>query len=612
MIKQEVVFKPLWPFAILALFYSFSVFNFFKLVDEGVDDTSLSLVRGKRVIPAERGQILDRQGLVLAEDRGTWDLVVNYLPKDRSVISNLKNGIWDVEEIRRRLEIVSQATQLTVDELYESLMINESAGQLVLSNLSPIERERISRSLKALPYSGLSLVQTFKRIYPNGPVLSHLTGLLRTEYNEEAGRDERHGSSGLEVGFEEHLFGTDGASYAIRVGSDHGANPALAKMNQLPGSSIRTTLDLGISGYAHEQLRSIMDEHDPMHCVAIVLDVNTGAILSAQGLPDYNPNQPLESMQSVVDAETGKSEYLGWTFPGRWRISPGSTLKPLVAAWALENNAIQPQQIFSNKGGAYRLPGRVIHNSSNSHNEDMNFSAAVVHSSNIVMSQIGRELGREKMAEFLPHFGYDAKADALPGSGLIFQNGVYPKRESFMRKKGPDGMVFTIPSLSFGREIEVPVIDHAIALASIANGGKLMRPNLNYNQLPEVVAEVLSANSAKLVRDAMHEMVMYSNRKWLPHRDDFNYCGKSGTSEHRAGPAKGKYTSLFVAYGPLEKPDVLVLVVAFGTHGTKQHYYGSQVCGPAAANILHYALESRGTLPSSGLESGESKANLEH
>jgi cell division protein FtsI/penicillin-binding protein 2 len=154
-------------------------------------------------------------------------------------------------------------------------------------------------------------------------------------------------------------------------------------------------------------------------------------------------------------------------------------------------------------------------------------------------------------------------------------------------------------------------MDHAMALASIANGGKLLRAKLDFGQKPIEVGRVMSEGVAGKVRNAMHDMIMYKSRRWLPHRDDFNYCGKSGTSKHTSGPAKDKYTSLFVAYGPLEEPEVLVLIVAFGTHGTKAHYYGSQVCGPAAANILQYALKSRGTLPSSDLESGANKANLD-
>jgi cell division protein FtsI/penicillin-binding protein 2 len=606
--KQAVAFKPIWPFSVLALVYSLSLYNFSVLVGEGIEGTSLSKVQRDRVIPAERGQILDRHGLVLAEDRGTWDLVVNFLPVDRSVLSNYRNGVWTEEQIRTRLSDVAIATGLSVDELYQALMVNDSASQLLLSNISPFDRERISKALQAVRYCGLNLVQVFERIYPNGAVSSHLVGLLK-DGGEES--NQRLGDSGLEAGLEKQLAGIDGRSSALSVGRGHGTNPALGKIDSQPGASIRTTLDLDVSSYVREQLVDIMQKHDPMHCVAVVVDVNTGDILSAQGLPDFDLNNPLDSMDFVVDEATGQKDYIGWTFPGKWRISPGSTMKPLVAAWALENKSIGPQQMFSNKNGVYRLPGRVIHNSSKYRNEDMNFSDAVVHSSNIVMAQIGRAIGREKMADFLPHFGYNDKAKQVPGLQLRFQDGVYPKRADFMRKKGPNGMVFTIPSLSFGREIEVPILDHAMALSSIANGGKLLRAKLNYEQPTMLIDRVLSEGVAARVGNAMHEMVMYESRKWLPHRNDFNYCGKSGTSEHLTGPASGKYTSLFVAYGPFEKPEVLVLVVAFGTHGTKAHYYGSQVCGPAAANILQHTLVSRGTLPSSDLELGGNKASLE-
>ena len=604
MSKQAVAFKPLWPLGLLFVVYSLSIYNFFVLVDEGVDGTSLSEVQYNRLIPAERGQILDRHGLVLAEDRGSWDLVVNFFPRNRSVISNFEDGIWTEEDIRERLGDVAVATGLSVEQLYQAVMVNEAPFQLLLHNISPFDRERIKKSLQAVRYSGLNLVQSFERIRPNGPVLSHFVGLVR-------GGVERRGRNALEAGLNEQLSGTDGRRAAIKVGAGHGTNPALGKDDAVPGASVRTTLDLNISSFVREQLVMIMEDPDPMHCVAIVVDVNNGDILSAQGLPDYDLNDPEGSMELVFNERKDKKVYDGWNFPGLNRISPGSTMKPLVAAWALENKSITATQMFSNKGGAYSLPGRVIHNSSKYRNEDMNFSEAIVHSSNIVLSQIGRAVGREKMAAFLPHFGYDEKAKQLPGLKLQFQDGKYPETEAFMREKGPDGMVFTIPSVSFGRELEVPIIDHAMALASIANGGKLMRAKLNLGQEPIEIRRVLSEDVAEKVRSAMHDMIMYKGRKWLPHRNDFNYCGKSGTSKHSSGPAKDKYTSLFVAYGPLEEPEVLVLVVAFGTHGTTAHYYGSQVCGPAAGNILQHALKSRGTLSASVLESGANKANLD-
>ena len=192
MSKQAVAFKPLWPLSILAFFYSLSIYSFFVLVDEGIEGTSLSKVQDDRVIPAERGQILDRHGLVLAEDRGSWDLVVNFSPEDRSVISNFDNGVWTGKDIRERLSDVAVATGLSVEQLYQAVMVNESAYQLLLSNISPFARERIKKSLQAVRYSGLNLVQSFERIRPNGPVLSHFVGLVKAGL-------ERHGRDGLEA-----------------------------------------------------------------------------------------------------------------------------------------------------------------------------------------------------------------------------------------------------------------------------------------------------------------------------------------------------------------------------------------------------------------------------
>ena len=154
-----------------------SIYNFFELVDEGVDGTSLSEVQYDQVMPAERGQILDRHGLVLAEDRGSWDLVVNFFPRDRSVISNFNDGIWTEKDIRERLSDVAVATGLSVDQLYQAVMVNEAPFQLLRHNISPFDRERIKKSLQAVRYSGLNLVQSFERIRPNGPVLSHFVGI---------------------------------------------------------------------------------------------------------------------------------------------------------------------------------------------------------------------------------------------------------------------------------------------------------------------------------------------------------------------------------------------------------------------------------------------------
>lgn len=605
--KGDSAFRPKMPLLFLLVLYVPSFISFFVYLDDDLEGQGLQKVQYDRLIPAQRGAILDRNGLVMAEDRWSWDLIVNYLPQHRSVIKRLSNGDWTQEEARNRLRPISLASGLSLDVLWDALVINTSAAQVLRRGLGPAERQRIKAVLKGdLAYCGLSISQNFKRIYPAGAVNSHLLGLT--------GRDEeeltRIGISGLEKGLDKSLKGRDGESSAIGVGRGHGINPALTRLDSQSGASIKTTLDLELSSFARKEMVDLMDRHAPMHSLVIVVDVNNGDILTAQGLPDYDSNQPLESMKQVKSQDSEESIYLGWTFPGVWRLSPGSTFKPLVAALALEEKAITPRQIFSNYSGAYSLPGRVIHNSSKLNNHDMDFAEAIVHSSNIVFAQIGRKLGRNKMSEIFSAFGYDSQPEKLLGASLGFQSGKYPSKENFMRERSPDGMVFTIPSVAFGKEFEVPPLDHVMALSSLANGGTLFRPRLILDQPLEKGERVLSVNTCELIVDAMYKMVMHPPRTWLPHRDKFDYCGKSGTSQHKTGPAAGGYTSLFTAFGPKENPEILVLVAAFGTRGKKENYYGSRVCGPAAGNILYRALQLRGTLPFEDLDSLSGKDNL--
>jgi len=180
-----------------------------------------------------------------------------------------------------------------------------------------------------------------------------------------------------------------------------------------------------------------------------------------------------------------------------------------------------------------------------------------------------------------------------------------------MKERGPDALAYHIPNMGYGVNFTVPPLDHAMALASIANGGLLHAATLDPRAEPNP-KRILSEETSKYVRTAMHEMAHLEKRKWLPHRDRFNYCGKSGTAELKSGPLAGKYTSLFCAYGPFEDPEILVLVVAFGTARADRygsHHFGSKVSGKAAVNILAHALESRGSLATKASETLDFRAS---
>lgn len=586
---------------------------------------AMERVRTHTVLPASRGSILDRHGRVLAEDVGTWDLVMDAAPKNRYLLQLIEKEKLTPEQAEERVRILADGVGVPFATLWRILMTDSDPYQVVRRGIDPGERETILRTLRAVPWTGLLLQQDFDRRYPNGPVLSHVVGYPNTRKEEDLpqadGTLPGSPGSGLELGLESLLAGEDGIRYAISVSSKHGVDPALNKKDPVPGQSVRTTLDLELSTYARRQLVELMEEHPAERCMALAIHVETGEILAMLGLPDYDPGDPEGSMQTWVNPVTGQEELNGWSYPGIWYIGPGSTFKPLVAAYALERGAIGPEQWFENHGGTYYVPRRLrsdaIDNSIGVPDEPMRAFEGIIESSNVVFAQIAREIGRADMAEMLDYFGYSTKPRTLPGLALPLQPRTGPEREAFFKERGPDGMAYTIPSMGYGQEIELPPLDHAMALASIANGGRLLEPTLDPLAEQGDGKRILDEDVAAYVREAMHGMVMKENRKWLPHRETFAYCGKSGTAMITGGVFKGSYSSLFTAFGPLEDPQVLVLVAAFGTKKADRvgtHHFGSKVCGPAAVNILHHALVGRGALatnPAETLDWRASEARLQ-
>lgn len=606
----------------IGVLYLASFVRLIALQGHSGDDDAMERVRTHTVLPAARGSILDRNGRVLAEDVGTWNLIIDAAPKNRYLLQLIDADKLSPDQAVERVEILARGTGVPFAKMWSILMTDSDPYQVLRRGIGPGERETILRTLRAVPWTGLELQQSFDRRYPNGPVLSHVIGFPNTRNPKDSpnadGSLPGSPGSGLELGLESLLAGQDGIRYAISVSRKHGVDPALNMEDPIPGQSVRTTLDLGLSAFARRELVALMEDHDPIRCFAIVLDVKNGQILTMIGLPDYDPADPLGTMELWENPESQREELRGWTYPGLWRFSPGSTFKPLVAARALHRGAIGPQQQFENFGGAYRVPGgsRVIHNTRDVDKIPMDFREGIVQSSNVVFAQIGRAIGREGMADMLGEYGYSSETSQLPGLALDFHPVVGPTREQFMSKRSPNSLVYAVPSTGFGRGIEVPPLDHIAALAALANGGIRYEPTLDPLAEPEG-QRILSEESTALVRDAMRAMVMKPSRKWLPHRDTLAYAGKSGTSEMMGGVYKGRYTSAFTAFGPYEDPEVQVLVVAFGTQNTAPygaHHYGSKVCGPAAVNILQHALAGRGTLATNSAQSLDwraSEANLQ-
>ena len=591
----------------LGMLYLASGISLVQLSLGGGGDGQAAFQRAQQTttLPARRGAILDRHGAVLAEDRSSWKLTLPFRPEHRGFVHGVEQGDLDAAAAVERVEAIAEGLGLPFASTWQALMVQPGASQVLLRGLTPTEADAARHLLSSpkLRNSGLRLEQEFERVYPNGPVLSHLVG-LQVEESSLAEEDRGLQSTGFEGGLQQVLQGVDGMRATIGVRGKHGVNPALEKRNAIPGRDVRTSLDLELSHFAREQLLALMEEHDPWHCLAIAVDAHSGQVLTMQGLPDYDPRDPMPSLTERIDPYSGEEAQFGWVLPAKWYFEPGSSFKPLVAAYALHRGDIGPQQQFPDHGGAFRPPGRLrsqpITNARGVPSGPLRAFEGIVESSNIVFAQVARAVGREGMADMLDYFGYSAQAYSLPGLAQRFDGRLLPERKVFLRERGPDGMAYVIPTMGYGHGFDVSPLDHALAHAAVANGGKLLQPTFNPDAEPVVRQRILDPTTLEYVRDAMHGMVHKPSRKQLPHREEMNYCGKSGTAKIKSGVFLDRYTSTFVAFGPYEDPEVVVLVVAFGTRKggpAGANHFGSKVCGPAAGEILHRALQLRGSLP---------------
>lgn len=603
MSQSPQAFRPYWALLPLMGLYLASLVQLFAiqgLNPEKAPDDPTSVIERKVELSAPRGALLDRNGHVLAEDRAVYDLRIAYKRKHRGLYTNLEKEKVSLEEVHESISFLADAARMPFGEMYEALMENDSAVQVLRRNLGPAEERRIRAAMSRVPGSGLVLVPHYQRVYPNGTALAHVIGLPERppEFAPKKG-EKRSPGSGMERGLQERLLGTVGQRKTMGVSRAFGVNPALDMQAAVPGEDVLTTLDVGLSAFARQELAAMMERKPMTNCMAIVVDVKTGDLLSAIGLPDYNPNDPTSSLTEVVNPVSGKTETSGWVFPAKWYVEPGSTFKPIMAAYALDQGAIQQHQEFSNFNSKYKVPGRkeIIHNVMVP-NVPMTFREAIIHSSNIVFAQIARAVDREGMADMLDALQYHSDSFFIEGLSTRFSPRQQQDREAFFKKRSPDGMAYTIPTMGYGHGFQVNPIDHAMVLGALANGGELLEPRLLLDQPVISKGQIFSAESASLVREAMHAQANYRGReKYLKHRDLMDICSKSGTAQIDYGPDKGKYYSLFTAYGPYPNPEVLVLVIATGTEaipGTGDGHYGIRVCGEAADAILYRALLERG------------------
>ncbi len=438
-----------------------------------------------------------------------------------------------------------------------------------------VEPEQGQR-LEQLSLDGIGVVMEGRRFYPKGPLLAHVLGF--------AGMDGA-GLEGLERRYESQLHGEKRVTILQRDALGRTVFPkGLAQKMPAPGHALTLTVDEVIQYIAEKELEETVTQTHAKGGTVIVMEPQTGAILAMAVSPRFDPN----AVASLT--------------PDRWRnraltdtYEPGSTMKVVVAAAALEEKVMMPGTMLFGENGKMVVANTTIHD-----HEKMGwitFSQMVQKSSNIGAAKTGMALGEARLYRYLQAFGFGQRTELdLPGevSGLL--------------KAPKDWGRRSLASISMGQEIGVTPIQMVTAVSAIANNGVLMKPYvvsevrdqkglLLKDVLPQVKRRVVSPETARTLTTILEGVVTNGTgtKAAIP---GFRVAGKTGTAQ-KVDPRTGTYSNTqfivsFLGFVPADAPRLAMIVVIDEPQGEA---WGGTIAAPVfrrvGEQVLNYLGVSR-------------------
>jgi len=521
---------------------------------------------------ARRGSIFDRHGNLLAGTVLTRVLYVdpNFMHQEyTSRPGGLRQMEADVTALARIVGRKPFDLILEISEKYTSRYIR-LAGQL-----DPIAVEDIQK----LKIPGVGFEWESTRQYPAGALAAHVLGGVGSDGN---------GLEGAELQFDRTLSGRDGWKKSLRDSRRRSVS-TLADDYQPPshGRHVVLTLDSQVQQIVEEELRNTINEFNATSGECVVMDPSTGDILALASFPTYMP-------ESIDRSSPEQRTNRVLTHP----YEPGSTIKPFIVAQALEKKAVRITDIWPIRGPHYRTSyGRKI---TDVHGYDkLSTWDVLVKSSNIGMSMIGQKMGSSRLRESLADIGFGRRSGVeLRGEDAGILNPLVK-----WTKHSPDSVVQ-------GYELLVTPLQMTRAIASIANGGKLVTPHLtrgwmtpdgSLSPLTDInltPVQVLDQSTADEVRRILADVPVRGTAQ-RARSSVYNIFGKTGTAHAAVNGRYNEinYTASFIGGAPYESPRLVIAFVVSNPDKTRSHF-GGLVAAPAAGRVLERSLLAMGVPPS--------------
>ena len=517
----------------------------------------------EREIKAARGEIVDRNGVVLATN------------KTVCTISVIHSQIEDSEKV---IQVLSEELELP-EETVRKRVEKVSSMEKVKTN---VEKE-IGDKIRNYNLAGVKVDEDFKRYYPYGELASKVLGFT--------GGDNQ-GIIGLEVKYEDVLKGTNGTILTITDARGIELEGiAENRIEPVAGNTLKVSLDYNIQSFCEQAAEKVMEEKQAEAVSILLMNPQNGEILAMVNVPEFDLNAPFElpaeegGQESVSDEK--KQELLNQMWRNRCindTYEPGSTFKIITSAACLEEGVVHLEDTFSCPGYRIVEDRKIRCHKVGGHGSET-FVQGIQNSCNPVFMDIGLRLGAERFYDYFSQFGLLNLTNVdLPGeAGTI------------MHRKEDIGLV-ELATITFGQSFQITPIQMLTTVSSIINGGRRVTPHLGVEVLDKK-GNTLETYSYKEGKDVVSEETSETMRMLLEsvvsegsgknaYIEGYQIGGKTATSQTLPRSAN-RYIASFIGFAPADQPQVIGMVIIHDPQGV---YYGGTIAAPVLKDIYDNVL----------------------
>lgn len=517
----------------------------------------------ERDIKALRGEILDRNGVVLASNKTvcTVSVIHSQITQPQEVIQMLV----------KELDITEEAARKRVEKV--------SSIERVKTNVDKETGDRI----REYNYSGVKVDEDYKRYYPYSKLCSKVLGFTGSD---------NQGILGLEAKYDAYLSGTPGQiltltdawGVEVKNGNEERDEPE-------KGSNLYTSIDINIQSYAQQLAQKTLEQKQAKSVSIIVMNPENGEILAMTNEPEYDLNNPYELNSDLLISSTGTSKMD--LLNNMWRnfcindtYEPGSIFKMVTATAALETGSVTLNDHFTCGGSAVVADRKIRCHKTTGHGTQT-FTQTVMNSCNPAFIEWGRRVGTERFFEYMGKLGL------LEKTGIDIAG----EASTIIHKQENVGEV-ELATMSFGQSFQITPLQMLRAASAIINGGNLVTPHFAVKSVSEadgtavefnyeIQSNAIEEKTSLMMKDILRQVVEEGGGK-KAYLEGFSIGGKTATSQ-KLPRGSGKYISSFIGFSPVDNAKVIAMCLIDEPQGI---YYGGTIAAPVIRelfeNILPY------------------------